>query len=288
MSNAVATLLKTLDLEPLEHNLFRGLSPQVGWQRVFGGQVIGQALTAAARTVKTHQAHSLHGYFMQPGDPEIPIIYQVERDRDGQSFSTRRVIAIQHGAPIFTLAVSFHKREDGFDHQIAMPDVPGPDDLPSEDELKQRFLAHMPAPVKRYWQRERPIELRPVKLRNYNAPEKAEPVQHIWIRTTGPLPDDPSLHQCVLAYASDMALLDTSLLPHGRTLFDPEMMLASLDHAIWFHRPVAADQWLLYAQDSPSAFGARGFNRGSIFSRNGTLIASIAQEGLIRKRTRQP
>lgn len=286
MTSAVKTLLETLDLEPLEQNLYRGRSPQVGWQRVFGGQVIGQALVASTRTVTDRLVHSLHGYFMRPGDPNVPIIYEVERYRDGGSFSVRRVIAIQHGQPIFTMAASYHKHEDGFDHQIDMPKVPAPEDLPSEAELKAHFLKKMPKNIRQYWERDRPIELRPVKLRNYLDPGESEPAQNIWIRATEKLPDNAATHQCVLAYASDMTLLDTSLLPHGRTLFDPKMMLASLDHAIWFHRPVKADEWMLYAQDSPSASGARGFNRGSIFSRGGELVASVAQEGLIRQKTR--
>jgi acyl-CoA thioesterase II len=286
MTSAVKTLLEILDLETLEYNLFRGRSPQVGWQRVFGGQVIGQALVAAIRTVEGRNVHSMHGYFMRPGDPEVPIIYQVERDRDGKSFATRRVIAIQHGQPIFTMGASFHKLENGFDHQIDMPDVPAPEDLPSEQEMKDKHLKKMPGYIRQYWERDRPFELRPVKLRNYLEPGKSNPAQNIWIKATKKLPEDPATHQCVLSYASDITLLDTSLLPHGHTLFDPEIMLASLDHSLWFHRPVKADEWLLYAQDSPSAFGARGFNRGHIFSRDGTLLASVAQEGLIRKKTR--
>jgi len=286
MTSAVKTLLEILNLEPLEHNLYRGRSPQVGWQRVFGGQVIGQALVAAIRTVKDRNVHSMHGYFMRPGDPEVPIIYQVERDRDGKSFATRRVIAIQHGQPIFTMGASFHKHEDGFDHQIKMPDVPAPEDLPSEKQMKERFLKKMPGYIRQYWERDRPFEIRPVKMRNYLDPEKSDPAQSIWIKANENLPEDPAIHQCVLSYASDMTLLDTSLLPHGHTLFDPEIMLASLDHSLWFHRPIKADEWMLYAQDSPSASGARGFNRGNIFSRDGTLLASVAQEGLIRKKTR--
>ena len=286
MTSAVKTLLEILNLEPLEHNLYRGRSPQVGWQRVFGGQVIGQALVAAIRTVKDRSVHSMHGYFMRPGDPEVPIIYQVERDRDGKSFATRRVIAIQHGQPIFTMGASFHKHEDGFDHQIKMPDVPAPENLPSEKQMKANFLKKMPGYIRQYWERDRPFEIRPVKMRNYLDPEKSDPAQSIWIKATENLPEDPAIHQCVLSYASDMTLLDTSLLPHGHTLFDPEIMLASLDHSLWFHRPVKADEWMLYAQDSPSASGARGFNRGNIFNQNGALLASVAQEGLIRKKTR--
>jgi acyl-CoA thioesterase-2 len=288
MLTAIETLLQILDLEPLEHNLFRGRSPQVGWQRVFGGQVVGQALMAAARTVSGRAAHSLHGYFMRPGDPTIPIIYEVDRIRDGNSFATRRVVAIQHGEAIFTMAASFQIAEPGFDHQIEMPDVPPPEKLPSEAELQAAYLHNAPDSVRKYWERPRPIELRPVDLRHYLSSETLDPGQFVWVRATGPLPDDPDIHRCVLAYASDMTLLDTSLFPHGRSIFDPGLQVASLDHALWFHRPFRADEWLLYAEDSPSASGARGFNRGSLFSRDGRLVASVAQEGLIRVRDEMP
>ncbi len=282
MSSAVETLLSILDLEPLEHNLFRGRSPQVGWQRVFGGQVIGQALVAAARTVEGRSAHSLHAYFMLPGDPTVPIIYEVDRIRDGKSFTTRRVVAIQHGAAIFSMSASFQVPEDGLDHQAEMPKVPQPEDLPSEAELRSAFLKGAPESVRLYWERARPIEIRPVDMKHYLSRDKLAPAQHVWVRATEKLPDDPDIHRCVLAYASDMTLLDTSLFAHGRAIFDHDLQAASLDHAMWFHRPFRADEWLLYAEDSPSASGARGFNRGSLFSRDGRLIASVAQEGLIR------
>ena len=283
MATAVENLLAILDLEPLEHNLFRGRSPQDGWQRVFGGQVIGQALVAASRTVEPdRKAHSLHAYFLRPGDPGVPIIYEVDRIRDGRSFVTRRVVAIQHGHAIFSMSASFQVEEAGLDHQTPMPKVPSPEDLISEDELKRQFIESAPEPMKGYWRRERPIELRPVSLRHYVGREKLDPVQYVWFRTTGELPDDPVLQKCVLAYASDLMLLDTSLYPHARTLFDHDLQVASLDHALWFHRPFRADQWLLYAQDSPTASGGRGFNRGAIYSRDGVHVASVAQEGLIR------
>ncbi len=283
MAVAVENLLSILDLEPLEHNLFRGRSPEDGWQRVFGGQVIGQALVAASRTVAPdRQAHSLHAYFLRPGDPGTPIIYEVDRIRDGKSFVTRRVVAIQHGHAIFSMAASFQVDEEGLDHQMPAPHVPPPEELMSEDELKRRFIESAREPMKGYWRRERPIELRPVSLRHYVTREKLDPVQHVWFRTTGPLPDDPVVQKCVLAYASDMMLLDTSLYPHARTLFDRDLQVASLDHALWFHRPFRADEWLLYAQDSPTASGSRGFNRGAIFTRHGVHVASVAQEGLIR------
>jgi acyl-CoA thioesterase-2 len=276
--------MQILDLEQLEVNLFRGRSPQVGWQRVFGGQVIGQALVAACRTVEDRPPHSMHAYFLLPGDPKVPIIYDVDRIRDGKSFTTRRIVAIQHGQAIFTMAVSFHRGEPGFSHQAAMPNVARPEDLPSDNDIKERVLPMMPDPVRRYYERERPIELRPVEFDRYLGKTSTHGRFHVWIRTTGRLPDDPTLHQCVLAYASDLTLLDTALVPHGRTLFEREFMAASLDHALWFHRPFRADDWLLYAQDSPSLEGARGFARGLIFTREGTLVASVAQEGLIRMR----
>jgi len=284
MSSAIAELLAILDLEPLEENLFRGRSPQSGWQRVFGGQVIGQALVAGLRTVEDRPAHSMHAYFMLPGDPKVPIIYEVDRIRDGKSFATRRVVAIQHGQAIFTAAMSFHTDEPGLDHQVRMPDVPTPEKLPSEADIKERTLPMMPDPVRRYFERERPIELRPVEFSRYLGVKSEEAKFHVWIRATGKLPDDPAIHQCVLAYASDMTLLDAALVPHGRTVFEKSIMAASLDHALWFHRPFRADDWLLYAQDSPNLSGARGFSRGLIFTRDGTLVASVAQEGLLRER----
>jgi acyl-CoA thioesterase II len=284
MSRALEHLLSVLDLEQLEVNLFRGLSPQVGWQRVFGGQVIGQALVAAHRTVNGRPAHSLHAYFLRPGDPTVPIIYEVDRIRDGGSFSTRRVVAIQHGQAIFSMAASFHKDEPGLHHQMKMPDVPSPESLPSEAELKEQLINRLPEPVKAYWQRERPIEIRPVDLSRYLSPENRAPTQQVWIRATGSLGDDLALHQCVLAYASDFTLLDTALIAHGRFVFDPGLMLASLDHAIWFHRSFRADDWLLYAQDSPSSGAGRAFCRGTLFTREGDLVASTAQEGLVRER----
>ena len=284
MTSAVQDLLAILDLEVLEQNLFRGRSPQVGGQRVFGGQVIGQALVAASRTVEGRSPHSLHGYFLLPGDPKVPIIYDVERIRDGRSFTTRRVKAIQHGQPIFTLSASFHIDEPGLSHQMAMPDVPKPDQLPSESDIRERVMPLMPDPVRAYFERERPIELRPVEFKRYMTRDGLDPYFNVWIRATGTLPEDPAIHQAVLAYASDMTLLDSTLVAHGRTVFEREIQAASLDHALWFHRPFRADEWLLYAQDSPFAGGARGFARGSIFTSDGVLVASVAQEGLIRHR----
>jgi acyl-CoA thioesterase-2 len=287
MPTAVDDLLSILDLEHLEVNLFRGRSPQVGWQRVFGGQVIGQALVAATRTVDDRPPHSMHAYFLLAGDPKVPIIYEVDRIRDGKSFTTRRVVAIQHGHAIFSMSVSFHADEGGLDHQAAMPAVPKPDSLPSDAEIKERILPQLPEAVRRYYQRERPIELRPVEFGRYTGQKPESGLFNVWFRATGRLPDDPAIHRCVLAYASDLTLLDTALLPHQRSVFDRNIMAASLDHALWFHRPFRADEWLLYTQDSPNLHGARGFARGLIFAADGTLVASVAQEGLLRER-RQP
>ena len=283
-SNALSDLLGILDLEPLEQNLFRGRSPQIGWQRVYGGQVLGQALVAAVRTVPEERvAHSFHSYFLLPGDPKVPIIYEVERVRDGGSFTTRRVRGIQHGRTMFVMSVSFHKIEDGYDHAVSMPEVPAPEDLPSEKELAKHMLAHLPENMRSYWERERPIEMRPVDVSRYLARGKRAPEQQIWIRANGKLPDALPLHQCVLAYASDFTLLDTALIAHGKLMFDGDVQMASLDHALWFHRPFRADAWLLYVQDSPSSHGARGFCRGSVYTRDGVLVASVTQEGLMRR-----
>jgi acyl-CoA thioesterase-2 len=284
--SALAGLLSIFDLEQLEQNLFRGQSPKQGWQRVYGGRVLGQALVAAGRTVdEPRAAHSLHAYFLLGGDPSHPIIYDVERTRDGRSFTTRRVKAIQHGHAIFAMSVSFHKAEEGFTHHSDMPKVPMPEELPSEQELKRRLVAHLPETMRSYWQRERPIEMRPVDIARYLKRANAAPVQYIWMRANGRLPADHNLHQCVLAYATDFTLLDTALIAHGKLLFDTDIQLASLDHALWLHRPFRADDWLLYSQDSPSANGARAFCRGSVYRRDGLLVASVAQEGLVRRRS---
>jgi acyl-CoA thioesterase-2 len=287
MSSAVKLMLDVLNIEQLEVNLFRGRSPQDRWQRVFGGQVIGQALVAACRTVEGRTPHSLHAYFLIGGDPKVPIIYEVDRIRDGKSFTTRRVVAIQHGQAIFTLMVSFHNDEPGLEHQVAMPEVPPPEDLPTEAQIRATVLPTMPEAVQRYYKSERPIELRPVEYGRYLGQKSESGKFNVWIRTTAKLPDDPAIHQCVLAYASDMSLLDAALVPHGRSLFEQEFMGASLDHALWLHRPFRADDWLLYAQESPSMVGSRGFARGLIFRRDGVLVASVAQEGLVRIRRKE-
>jgi acyl-CoA thioesterase-2 len=285
MSDAVATLLDILDLERIEQNIYRGESPDVGWQRVFGGQVIGQALVAAQRTVDEERVvHSLHGYFMRPGDPSVPILYEVDRIRDGRSFTTRRVVAIQHGKAIFSMSASFQVVEPGLEHFLEMPQVAAPEDLPSEKQLADQFIDRAPEGVRRYWERARPIELRPITLEHYISDKKLDPEQNVWFRATGKLPADPAVQQAVLAYASDMTLLDTSLFVHGRAVFDPKLQVASLDHSMWFHRPMNMEEWHLYSQDSPNTSGARGFTRGSIYTRDGQLVASVAQEGLIRER----
>jgi acyl-CoA thioesterase-2 len=282
MSNAIAEILDLLDLEKLEENLFRGRPPQVHWQRVFGGQVIGQALVAACRTVEGRQPHSLHGYFLLAGDPKIPIIYEVDRIRDGRSFTTRRVLAIQHGRPIFALTVSFQIDEPGLDHAVPMPEVPPPEGLAEIVETTKLFPA-ISDPVRAWYERDRPLEVRVVDMKARLGPEhEQETGLKVWMRTTGPLPDDPAIHRCVLAYASDLTLLDTAMVPHGRSVLESDMLAASLDHALWFHRPFRADEWLLFAQDTPSASGARGFARGLVYDQKGRLVASVAQEGLMR------
>ena len=286
MSQAMQELLTILDLERLEHNLYRGRSHKVGWQRVFGGQVIGQALVAAQRTVvEERQVHSLHCYFMLPGDPAVPIVYQVDRLRDGRSFTTRRVTAIQNGRAIFSLECSFQVEEEGLEHQMAAPlDVPPPESLRSQFELLQEFGHVIPEGVRAFWSRERPLQIKPINVEHYTSREKLRPRQSVWIRTTGAVPDERPLQRAILAYLSDMTLLDASTFAHGRTGFDPEIQMASLDHAMWFHRDCKLDDWLLYTQDSPNAIGARGFSRGFLYARDGTLVASTAQEGLIRLR----
>lgn len=287
MPKALEALLSILDLETLEHNLFRGRSPKTGWQRVFGGQVIGQALVAAQRTVEPQRhVHSLHCYFMRPGDPAIPIIYEVDRIRDGGSFTTRRVLAIQHGHAIFSLSASFQADEEGLEHQIPLKEgIPGPEGLIGDKEFGETYSHMAPQHIRGYFERERPVEMRPVSIKHYITRERLPPEQNVWMRVTGKMPDDRALQAAILAYISDMTLLDGSLYPHGRSVFDKDIQAASLDHAMWFHRPNRLDDWLLYAQDSPNASGGRGFNRGAFYTRAGELVASTAQEGLIRLRT---
>ena len=282
MRSVVRELVELLDLETIEVDHFRGPSSGGGWRHVFGGHVLGQALVAASRTVPGRQVHSLHAYFLRPGDPEHPILYEVDRIRDGKSFTTRRVVAIQHGRAIFNMSASFQVEESGFEHQFPMPDVPGPEELEPEIEIRRREAHRIPEPWREIFVRERAIEVRPVEPLSFFDTEKRPPRSQVWLRVADQLPDDPVLHRAVLAYASDLTLLDTSILPHPVSFADPRLQTASLDHAMWFHRPFRADEWLLYDMDSPSAWGARGLNRGGLFRRDGTLVASCAQEGLIR------
>ena len=279
---ALDGLIETLDLEELEVNIFRGRSPQEPRQRVFGGQVAGQALVAAGRTVERGTVHSLHAYFLRPGDVAAPILYQVDRIRDGRTFTTRRVVAIQHGKAIFHLSASFQPEEVGPDHQMPMPEAPDPDTLPTYEERIAPLLPKMPEPLRQWMTRDRPIEVRAVDFVDPFHPVPRPPSQLVWIRAHGKLPDSLLLHQCIVAYASDLSLLDTATLPHAIAWNDPRYVMASLDHAMWFHRPFRADEWLLYAQESPSAHGARGFTMGHLFTRDGTIVVSVAQEGLIR------
>ena len=279
-------LVEILDLERIEHDIFRGRSPQDGRQRVFGGLVIAQALVAAARTVPDRPPHSLHAYFVLGGDERVPIVYEVARIRDGKSFTTRNCIAIQHGRPIFSLSASFQAVEPGLDHGMTMPVVKGPGELPDIDDVKRQYGSRLPAPIHDWFKNKLLIDVRPVDLTRYldgGANASREPFQYIWFRAAGRLPDDPALHRAVLAYMSDMSLLDTALVAHGRWIFEDEIQAASLDHALWFHRDFRADEWLLYAQDSPSMSGARGLTRGLIYSQDGRLVASVAQEGLLRQ-----
>jgi acyl-CoA thioesterase-2 len=284
MSRALDALVDILDLEELEVNLFRGRSPQEMRQRVFGGQVAGQALVAACRTVERGLVHSLHAYFLRPGDPRVPIVYQVDRIRDGKSFTTRLVVAIQHGKAIFQLSASFQPDEPGLEHQDPMPPAPEPESLPTWQERIAPVLPQLPEEMRHWMTRDRPIDLRyDGEIPLWKA-ESRPPHQQVWMRADGRLPDDPALHQCVVAYASDMTLLDTSLLPHAVAWGDMGMQIASLDHAMWFHRAFRADEWLLYDLHSPNAGGARGFTHGRIFTRDGRLAVSVAQEGLLRRR----
>jgi len=283
MSAVMQELLQLLDLEPIEINLFRGQSINLFGKNVFGGQVLGQALMAAGRTVDDRLAHSLHAYFLRPGDATTPIVYSVERVRDGKSFTTRTVKAIQHGEIIFTMMASFSIAEDGLDHQMPMPTVPAPEELKSELELRRMVAPFVPEKMRAMMERDRPIELRPIDPINPFALTPQPPHRAHWMRSQMALPDDPFLHQCLLAFASDFALMGTAMLPHAVHFMQPSMQCASIDHAMWFHRPVRMDEWLLYSMDAPSASSAKGINRGLIYDRNGVLIASTAQEGLMRQ-----
>jgi acyl-CoA thioesterase-2 len=286
LNEKLGELIRQLDLEQLEVNLFRGQSKDMWGPRVFGGQVIGQALVAAERTIEDRVPHSLHAYFLLPGDSDAPIVYQVERLRDGRAFSARRVQAVQHGRPILSMIASFQVLEEGLEHAAPMPEVPPPEGLTPIAELKERWLAEagpVPAQAEAALRATGAIEFRPVEPRNPLKPTVAEPRQATWFRAIDQLPDDPRLHRCILAYASDYQLFGTALRPHGRSWYQPSMMVASLDHALWFHRAACVDDWLLYTMDSPSAQGARGLARGLIHDRAGRLVASVMQEGLMRE-----
>lgn len=280
----VAQLTTLLDIEQIDTDLYRGPRQPGGVGRVFGGQVVAQALQAAQRSIGDDKAaHSLHAYFMRPGDEDHPIIYRVVRDFDGRSFANRRVIAMQKGQPILNMTASFQSPAEGLHHQQVMPDVPMPETLRSERELRDEVQDQVPEKFRRFFLRARPIEIRPVSPRNWFRPEKINPaVQHSWFRVVAPLPDDPALHRAMLTYASDMALLGTCMLPHGVSWMTGKVQTASLDHAVWLHEPFRFDEWLLYSTDSPWSGHSRGFNRGRIYSQDGRLVASVAQEGLIR------
>jgi acyl-CoA thioesterase II len=285
VSDVLPELLQLLRLERIEADLFRGQSQDLGWGSIFGGQVVGQALSAAAQTVEeARPVHSLHAYFLRQGDARAPVVYEVDRIRDGKSFTTRRVVAIQKGQPIFTLAASFQADEPGFEHQERMPSVPGPDGLESEVERARRVAARIPESFRAQATADRPIEIRPVNPHDPLRPDRRAPTRHVWYRAAGPLPDEPAVHRYLLAYASDFHFLTTAMQPHGVSWLTPGMQVASLDHAMWFHRPFRLDDWILYSIESPSASGARGLVRGQFFDRAGNLVASCAQEGLVRKR----
>lgn len=282
-NNVLEQLLNLLKLEEIEDNIFRGQSQDLGFGSVFGGQVLGQALSAASRTVSTgRSAHSLHAYFMRPGDSTQPIVYLVDPIRDGKSFTTRRVVAIQKGRAIFSMSASFQVDEPGFDHQDDMPDVPGPEGIESDQQRANRLSGKIPPGIREKLLCPKPIEIRQIEPINPFAPEKRPPHRYVWFRTISPMPDDPAAHRYLLAYASDFNLVPTSLYPHGHTFWEPDMQVASLDHAMWFHREFRMDQWLLYAMSSPSAGKARGLCLGRIFTADGRLVATVAQEGLIR------
>ncbi|WP_422421170.1 acyl-CoA thioesterase II [Pseudomonas sp. GZD-222] len=285
MSHVLDDLVDLLSLEAIEENLFRGRSQDLGFRQLYGGQVLGQSLSAASQTVEeARHVHSLHGYFLRPGDAAMPVVYSVDRVRDGGSFSTRRVTAIQKGQPIFTCSASFQYDEEGVEHQTQMPAVVGPENLPSEVELFQRMADRLPEAIREKMLCAKPIEMRPVTAEDPFNPKPGDPVKYIWFRADGNLPDVPALHKYMLAYASDFGLLTTSLLPHGKSVWQKDMQIASLDHALWFHGNLRADEWLLYAMDSPWAGNSRGFSRGNIFNQAGQLVASSCQEGLIRHR----
>jgi len=282
MNQLLDDLIKVMTLERLEMNLFRGQSRDIGSPQVFGGQVLGQALTAATATAEDRVVHSLHAYFLRRGDFNSPIVYEVDRALDGKHFSSRRVVAIQHGRQIFNMSASFQLPETGLEHQSPIPEVPPPDSLPDMESHYRGMVDQLPPVARRILDQKRPFEFRPVHPPDPLRRDKSAPLKYIWFRAVDRLPDDEALHRNLLAYVSDFHLLDTALKPHGVPMISPKLVIASIDHAMWFHRSVRVDDWLLYAIDSPSASGARGFTRGSVFARDGRLVASAAQEGLIR------
>jgi acyl-CoA thioesterase II len=282
MDPVLKDLVQLLDLERIEENIFRGQSRDIGTPQVFGGQVLGQALCAASHTVIDRVPHSLHAYFLRRGDVEVPIVYEVDLARDGGSFTNRRVVAIQHGRPIFNMTVSFQSVEPGVQHQFDPPIVPGPDELIDLKEISREALKKAPERMRRFVTSERPFFVRPVQLPNYDNPEKQAPTKQVWMKAVDPLPNDPALHQRILAYISDYGLMGTSTLPHGIAYMHDNVIMASLDHALWFHHPCRVDEWLLFSYDSPSASGARGLSRAQVFTEDGLLVASVVQEGLIR------
>lgn len=285
MSQALRNLVNLLNLESLEEGLFRGQSEDLGLRQVFGGQVVGQALYAAKQTVPDDRMiHSFHSYFLRPGDSQKPIVYDVENLRDGNSFSARRVKAVQHGKPIFYMTASFQGPESGFEHQKVMPVVPGPDSLPSEQDIAHRLAEHIPAPLRDKFLSEKPFEIRPVKFHNPLMGHVDEPYRQVWIRANGTMPEDKRIHQYLLGYVSDFNFLPVSLQPHGKGFLEPGMQVATIDHSMWFHRPFDLNQWLLYSVESTSASSARGFVRGEFYNQAGTLVASTVQEGVIRRR----
>lgn len=287
MSDASQILRDILDLKQLDELTYEGISYYPGWPRIYGGQVIAQAIKAATLTAEGRDCHSMHAYFMRPGDPEHSVIYKVDPVRDGKSFHTRVVYAIQNKEVIFSMGASFHKSEKGLDHQDELGDTPLPDDLPTTQDLIAAHGEGLPKQVVQYFSKDRPFELRLPNLSRYKNPKsKSVAKQELWLRAVSPLSDETAMHQAALGYISDLTLLDTALIAHGKLIFDPKLMLASLDHAIWFHRPFKVDEWLLYRQTSPNSFGARALCFGQFFDLNGKLVASTAQEGLVRERTK--
>jgi len=284
ISYVLEELLSLLQLEKIEENIFRGKSQDLGFGNIFGGQVLGQALSAASQTVKNRSAHSLHAYFLRPGDPALPIVYTVDCIRDGKSFTTRRVLAVQKGRPIFSMSASFQVEEQGFEHQAQCPDIEGPEGILSEVETARKVQDKIPEAIRDKILCDKPIEIRPVNPMNPFATTKKEPKRYVWFKAINKMPDDLAIHKCMLAYASDFGLVSTSLYPHAHTFWESSMQVASLDHAMWFHRDFRMDDWLLYVMESPNASNSRGLNHGNIFTQKGELVASTTQEGLIRHR----